>query len=83
METTAMPSSTKPRKKAVNLTIDAGLAAEARAFGTNLSATLEKALHQEHRDKRSAKWRKDNRVAVEAWNKLVDEDGLWIEKYRS
>jgi antitoxin CcdA len=78
-----MTPSAKPKKKAVNLSIDARLAAEAKSFGTNLSATLEKALHQEHGDKRAEKWRKDNREAVEAWNKLVEEDGLWIDKYRS
>ena len=72
----------KIRKKAVNVTINASLIAEAKAFGTNLSATLENALYLEHRVKRSAKWRKDNREAVEAWNKLVEDDGLWIEKYR-
>jgi antitoxin CcdA len=77
-----MVATLKPRKRAVNLSIDARLAAEAKSFGTNLSATLEKALHQEHSDKRAEKWRKDNREAVEAWNKLVEEDGLWIDKYR-
>jgi antitoxin CcdA len=56
-----MTPSAKPKKKAVNLSIDARLAAEAKSFGTNLSATLEKALHQEHGDKRAEKWRKDNR----------------------
>jgi antitoxin CcdA len=82
METMAMPSSVKPKKKAVNLSIDAHLAAEAKSFGTNLSATLEKALHLAHRDKRADNWRRENRQAVEAWNKLVEEDGLWIDKYR-
>ena len=72
-----------PRKKrAVNLSVDAELVAEAKEFGTNLSATLEKALRTEHRDKRWAKWREENRAAVEAWNRLVEEDGLWAEKYR-
>ncbi len=71
------------RKKAVNVSIDAGLAAEAKEFGTNMSAVLEKALNAENRTRRQAKWTKENRVAIDAWNKLVEEDGLWAEKYRS
>ena len=34
------------RKKAVNLSIDAALAAEAKEFGANMSAVLEKALRE-------------------------------------
>ena len=82
MEPAMTERPSKTRKQAVNLSIDAALAAEARAFGTNLSATLEEALHKQHREKRAAKWRNDNKAAVEAWNRLIDEDGLWIEKYR-
>lgn len=78
-----MDTPAKPRKKAVNLSIDANLATEAKAFGTNLSATLERALIEQHREKRAEQWRMNNRAAVVAWNRLVDEDGLWIEKYRS
>ena len=36
-----------PRKKSVNLSIDAKLAAEAKEFGTNMSALLENALIKE------------------------------------
>lgn len=73
--------STRP-KKAVNLTLDAGLLAEAKEFRTNLSATLEAALEAAHREKRTAKWRKENRAAVETWNGNIDKDGLWLDKYR-
>lgn len=72
----------KPRKKAVNLSIDADLAAEARAFGTNMSSVLERALRLEHAAARQAKWKQDNMEAIEAWNRLVEGDGLWADKYR-
>ena len=79
------PTRTNPArtKKAVNVTLDAELLAEAKAFGTNLSATLEAALETAHRERRAAKWRKDNKAAVEAWNGIIDKDGLWLDKYRS
>ena len=71
------------RKKAVNVSIDAELAAEAKAFGTNMSAVLEKALSIEHREKRWAKWREENKAAIDTHNKFIEEHGAWGEKYRS
>lgn len=70
------------RKKAVNLSIDAELVAEAREFGTNLSATLEQALREAHREKRWAKWREENRAAIEAHNRFVTEHGLLSDEWR-
>ncbi|MEW5962967.1 MAG: type II toxin-antitoxin system CcdA family antitoxin [Pseudomonadota bacterium] len=69
----------KPRapKKAVNLTIDAALAAEAKAAGTNMSAVLERALREELRERRWQQWREENRSAIEASNAEVDRNGMW------
>ena len=69
-------------KKAVNLSIDADLVAEAKAFGTNMSAVLEQSLRAAHRAMRAAQWREVNADAVAEWNDYVDENGLWAEKYR-
>ncbi len=76
-----MPS--RRSKKAVNVSLDAQLLAEAKEFGTNLSALLEAAVIEQHREKRNAKWKKENQAAIDGWNNLIDEDGLWIEKYRA
>ena len=70
------------RKKAVNLSIDAELAAEAKEFGANMSATLERALREELRTQREQKWREDNREATESMNEYVRKHGLWAKKYR-
>lgn len=70
-------------KKAVNVTLDADLLAEAKAFGTNLSQVLERAVKNEHREKRWAKWRDDNREATELMNAYVKKNGLWSKKYRT
>lgn len=61
------------RKKAVNLTIDANLLAEARDAGTNLSAVLEQALRSE----RARRWREENREAIEANNAQLEREGMW------
>ena len=73
----------KPRKKAVNVSIDAELAAEAKAAGTNMSALLESALKAELKERREARWREENRAAIEAMNRYVEENGLPLAKYRT
>jgi antitoxin CcdA len=70
-------------KKAVNLSIDADLVAEAKAAGTNMSALLEKALKEELRDRRWQKWREENREANEAYNRFVEEHGLLSDEWQN
>jgi antitoxin CcdA len=70
-------------KKAVNLSIDAELIAEAKEAGTNMSALLEKALREELRARRWQKWREENREANEAYNKFVEEHGLLSDEWRN
>lgn len=65
------------RKKSVNLSIDADLAADAKHFGTNMSAVLETALRAELREKRLQKWREENREAIAANNAQLERDGMW------
>lgn len=72
-----------PRKKSVNLTVDAELLAEAKVAGTNLSAVLEKALHIELKERRAQSWREENREATESMNRYLEKRGLWSKKYRT
>ena len=72
----------KTPKKSVNLSIDAELVVEAKAAGTNMSAVLEKALRAELTAGREAKWREENRAAIEASNAELERNGLWCDKYR-
>lgn len=72
-----------PPKRAVNLTLDAGLLAEAKSFGTNLSQVLEAAVKAEHREKRWANWREANRDPTESMNAYVKKNGLWSKKLRT
>jgi antitoxin CcdA len=70
------------RKRAVNLSIPDGLAEEAKAYGTNMSAVLERALEEEHREKRREAWRAKNKKALDTWNRWVEENGLPFEDLR-
>lgn len=69
-------------KKPTNLSINSDLLSKARKNKINLSATLENALEQELRKRERDKWLKENKNAIESLNKLVEENGLFSDKYR-
>jgi antitoxin CcdA len=71
------------RKRAVNLSIDEEILAAAKAQGINLSQTLEDELRKRTQEAREAKWREENREAMESHNRFIEKHGIWGEKYRS
>lgn len=64
-------------RRAVNLSIDAGLLADAKAAGFNLSSMLEAAVRERLRAQRKQEWLEENRAAIEASNKELAENGMW------
>jgi antitoxin CcdA len=72
----------RPKKKAVNVSIDADLIAEAKAAGLNLSGVLEAALARELKATREVQWRGENRSAIEQSNIELERNGLWCDAYR-
>jgi post-segregation antitoxin (ccd killing protein) len=75
-------SKARPRKRAMNVSIPFELAEEAKAFGTNVSAVLERALNEDHRAKRREAWREANRKAMDRWNHWIAENGIPFEDLR-
>ncbi len=73
----------KATKRAVNVSIRADLIDEAKAFKTNISAVVERALEEEHRERRREKWRAENREAIEEANAELAENGLWSDGLRT
>ena len=73
----------KAPKKATNLSINSDLLFKARKQKINLSATLEHALESELRKTERENWLKDNKSAIDSLNKLVDQNGLFSDKYRN
>jgi antitoxin CcdA len=71
------------RKRAVNISIDRDLLAEARELGANISEITEQALAERLRDKRWKAWRKENMAATKSMNDYVTKNGLWSKKYRT
>ncbi|WP_291195391.1 type II toxin-antitoxin system CcdA family antitoxin [Hyphomonas sp.] len=69
-------------KVRVNLTLDETLVAQAKAVGVNLSAVAEEAIRLQTRAEESRRWIEQNRSALEAKAKLVEEQGLWSDGLR-
>jgi antitoxin CcdA len=70
-------------KRATNVSIRADLLAAARQAGVNLSATLERALAAELASLQRARWRQENRAAIAAYNRHIDEHGAFADAIRS
>lgn len=71
-----------PGKRAVNVSVRQDLIAEAKEFGTNISAVLERALEAEHREHKRQQWRQENAAAIQKLNLWVEENGVPFEELR-
>lgn len=72
-----MQERVKRPKRAVNLSIDADLLAEAKAAGTNLSGVLETALRDALKEQRRQKWLERNSAALERDAAELERNGPW------
>ena len=72
----------RPPRKAVNLSVDANLVAEARALDLNLSRTLEEALRTSVREEKARRWQEENAEAIRLSNEELEKNGLWSDEYR-
>lgn len=70
-------------KKPTNVTIRGDLLDEARALKINLSQEFEQHLGEVVRKHRAEQWLRDNREAIEAYNRFFKEHGIWSDEYRA
>ena len=73
----------------VTVALEDDLIAAAEAAGVNLSEVLSRALQRslpqlqgKDRDAANAKWQEENREAIEAVNRLIEEHGLFSDGIR-
>jgi antitoxin CcdA len=71
-----------PRKRAVNLFVDADLLDEAKRMRVNLSELLEQRLGTLVRAERERRWLVENREAIESINQFIDRHGLLASRLR-
>jgi antitoxin CcdA len=69
-------------KKATNVSLPADLVEEAKRLGINLSQACESALAAEVRKAIGEEWKRENREAIQSWNKWTAENGLPYDEYR-
>lgn len=67
----------------VNLTLDAEVAAAARALGLNMSRLAEAAIAEAAKAERNRLWRAENSGAISAYADEVARDGLPLSRFRS
>lgn len=64
-------------KRATNLTLTGSVLDAARALGINISQTVDTLLAQEVRRLSVARWVAENQQTVDAYNRRIDERGLF------
>ena len=70
-------------KKPTNVSIRSDLLEAARELKINLSQEFENHLAEVVRKHRAEQWLKDNREAIEAYNRHIARDGLWNDEFRT
>lgn len=78
-----MARSSGALKKPTNVSIRSDLLEEARALNINLSQEFETHLAEVVRKHRAEQWLKDNREAIDAYNRYVEEHGIWSDEFRT
>ena len=69
-------------RKAANLSIDAGLLAEAKSLSVNVSRAAEAGIAEAVRKEKERVWKEENREAIAQWSQWVEENGLPLAKCR-
>ena len=73
----------RPSKKtATNLSINAALIDEAKAFGLNLSELAERGIAEAVQAEKERRWKEETSEAIREHNAWVEEHGLPLAQYR-
>ncbi|MEA3288625.1 MAG: type II toxin-antitoxin system CcdA family antitoxin, partial [Campylobacterota bacterium] len=70
------------KKKATNLSINSDLLRQAKELNINLSSTFETSLEELIKEEKSKRWEEENKEFIEAYNKRIEEDGIFGEEHR-
>lgn len=71
-----------PQTKLQIFSIKSDFLSKAKDLNINLSATLERALETKVRAAEKEHWLKENKIAIDSLNELVDKHGLFSDSYR-
>jgi antitoxin CcdA len=71
------------RKRAVNVTVDENVLAEAKQLGLNLSQVLEDELRKRVKEEKTRRFQEEHRDAIEAHNRFTEKHGVFGEEFRN
>lgn len=71
------------KKKATNISINSELLEKAKKYKINISATVEKTLEKLIVEYEKANWEKQNKEAIDEYNKRVKKQGLFSDHFRN
>ena len=69
-------------KRAINLSLNAQVLANAKDLGMNISQTVDELLTQEVERRRLALWNEENRDAIEQYNARIEREGTFTQRIR-
>ena len=78
----AMAYESTAAKKPVNLSVNSDLLRQAKELKVNVSQVLEVALASQVKRLREAQWLEENKEAIDAYNRHVEENGLPFDGVR-
>lgn len=76
------PSRVNAAKRATNVSLPVHMVDEAKRLGINVSQACETGLQEQVRKALGEEWKRENRQAIESWNKWVAENGMPYDEYR-
>ena len=76
------PSRFTAPKRATNVSLPGDMVDEAKRLGINVSQACETGLQEQVRKALGEEWKRDNRQAIESWNKWVAENGMPYDELR-
>jgi antitoxin CcdA len=71
------------KKKSANLSVNETLLQQAKALNINLSQMLEQRLAEYLRESLQQSWVKENREAIDAYNRRIERNGVFSDGLRT
>ncbi len=76
------PSQFTAPRRPTNISLPSDMVDEAKRLGINVSQACETGLREQVRKALGEEWKRENRQAIESWNKWIAENDIPYDEYR-
>jgi len=76
------PSQFTAPRRPTNISLPSDMVDEAKRLSINISQACETGLQEQVRKALGEEWKRENRQAIESWNKWIAENGMPYDEYR-